>query len=161
MIPPHRPVRSHQSQVAGLEKAIGRGELDGVRDILAAVTPSGGKSLLPVIAAAELIATGMVERVVWVMPRDSLRLQVEKAFADPSWRDALGHRLERETACVIAFGFSVLNRLGFPSASIPAGVPAGISTADADRRRDNACGGARSGPQAHSGRGLAPTIGAF
>ncbi len=79
-------------------KAIGRGELDGVRDILAAVTPGGGKSLLPVIAAAELIAAGRVERVVWVVPRDSLRLQAEEAFADPGWRDALGHRLSVRAA---------------------------------------------------------------
>ena len=79
-------------------KAIGRGELDGVRDILAAVTPGGGKSLLPVIAAAELIAAGRAERVVWVVPRDSLRLQAEEAFADPGWRDALGHRLSVRAA---------------------------------------------------------------
>ncbi len=46
------------------------GELDGVRDIPAAVTPGGGKSLLPVIAAATLIAAGTVERVIWVVPRD-------------------------------------------------------------------------------------------
>ncbi len=72
----HRPLRSHQAQIAGLVQAIGRGNLDGARDILAAVTPGGGKSLLPVIAAAQLIAAGTIERVVWVVPRDSLRLQV-------------------------------------------------------------------------------------
>ena len=70
-----------------------RGEAAAVTDILAAVTPGGGKSLLPVIAAAELIAAGRVERVVWVVPRDSLRLQAEEAFADPAWRSALGHGL--------------------------------------------------------------------
>ncbi len=73
-------------------QAIGRSHLDGVRDILASVTPGGGKSLLPVIAA------GTVERVVWVVPRDSLRLQAEEAFADPGWRDALGHRLSVRAA---------------------------------------------------------------
>ncbi len=35
----------------------------------------------------------MVERVCWVVPRDSLRLQAEEAFADPSWRAVLGHAL--------------------------------------------------------------------
>ncbi len=94
----HRPLRSHQAQVAGLVQAIAKGELDGVRDILAAVTPGGGKSLLPVIAAATLIAAGTVERVVWVVPRDSLRLQAEEAFADPGWRATLGHALQVRAA---------------------------------------------------------------
>ena len=62
-----------------------------VRDILAAVTPGGGKSLLPVIAAARLIAAGVVDRVCWIVPRESLRLQAEEAFADPAWRGAIGH----------------------------------------------------------------------
>ncbi len=68
------------------------------RDILAAVTPGGGKSLLPVIAAHTLIGAGLVERVCWVVPRDSLRLQAEEAFADPTWRQALGHALSVRAA---------------------------------------------------------------
>ena len=68
------------------------------RDILAAVTPGGGKSLLPVIAAARLIAAGVVERVCWIVPRDSLRLQAEEAFGDPAWRSALGHALSVRAA---------------------------------------------------------------
>ncbi len=63
------------------------------RDILAAVTPGGGKSLLPVIAAARLIQAGIIERVCWIVPRDSLRLQAEEAFTDPTWRLALDHSL--------------------------------------------------------------------
>ncbi len=86
-----RPLRTHQAQVAAIVHAIASGEADAVTDILAAVTPGGGKSLLPVIAAARLIAAGVVERVCWVVPRDSLRLQAEEAFADPAWREALGH----------------------------------------------------------------------
>ena len=70
--------------------AIACGQTDA-RDILAAVTPGGGKSLLPVIAAARLIEAGIIERVCWIVPRDSLRLQAEEAFADPTWREALGH----------------------------------------------------------------------
>ena len=77
--------------------AIASGEIE-VRDILAAVTPGGGKSLLPVIAAARLIAADVVERVCWVVPRDSLRLQAEEAFADPAWRSALGHSLSVRAA---------------------------------------------------------------
>jgi superfamily II DNA or RNA helicase len=69
-----------------------------VTDILAAVTPGGGKSLLPVIAAARLIEAKQVERIIWVVPRDSLRLQAEEAFADPLWRSALGHSLSVRAA---------------------------------------------------------------
>jgi type I site-specific restriction endonuclease len=93
-----RPLRSHQARIAGIVGAIASGETAGLRDILAAVTPGGGKSLLPVIAAARLLAAGVVERVCWIVPRDSLRLQAEEAFADPGWRAALGHGLSLRAA---------------------------------------------------------------
>src|SRR4051794_30177157 len=92
-----RPLRSHQRQLACVVEAIASGQTDG-RDILAAVTPGGGKSLLPVIAAARLVAAGIVDRICWVVPRDSLRLQAEEAFADPAWRAALGHGLSVRAA---------------------------------------------------------------
>jgi superfamily II DNA or RNA helicase len=88
-----RPLREHQRALANLVAAIAAGEATEIADILAAVTPGGGKSLLPVIAAARLIEAGRVERICWVVPRDSLRLQAEEAVADPSWRAALGHHL--------------------------------------------------------------------
>ena len=69
-----------------------------VRDILAAVTPGGGKSLLPVLAAASLINAGLIDRVCWIVPRDSLRLQAEEAFADPVWRATLDHTLSVRAA---------------------------------------------------------------
>src|ERR671933_2185717 len=93
-----RPFRAHQHALANLVGAIATGEATAVSDILAAVTPGGGKSLLPVIAAARLMASGVVERVCWVVPRDSLRLQAEEAFADPHWRAALGHDLSVRAA---------------------------------------------------------------
>jgi superfamily II DNA or RNA helicase len=92
-----RPLRSHQRRLAGVVEAIATGQTEA-RDILAAVTPGGGKSLLPVIAAARLIAAGVVDRVCWVVPRDSLRLQAEEAFADPAWRQVLDHRLSVRAA---------------------------------------------------------------
>ena len=95
---PQRPLRTHQRALANLVAAIASGEATGVTDILAAVTPGGGKSLLPVIAAARLIEAGQVERICWVVPRDSLRLQAEEAFADPSWRRALAHGLSVRAA---------------------------------------------------------------
>ena len=83
--------------LAGVTDAIAGGRTDA-RDILAAVTPGGGKSLLPVLAAARLVAAGVVDRVCWVVPRDSLRLQAEEAFADPAWRKTLGHALSVRAA---------------------------------------------------------------
>jgi len=79
-------------------RALAAGEASDISDILAAVTPGGGKSLLPVIAAARLIAAGIVDRVCWVVPRDSLRLQAEEAFADAMWRTSLGHALSVRAA---------------------------------------------------------------
>lgn len=87
-----RPFRRHQEMVSNIVRAIAGRQTD-VRDILAAVTPGGGKSLLPVIAAARLIEAGVADRVCWIVPRDSLRLQAEEAFIDPVWRTALGHSL--------------------------------------------------------------------
>ena len=95
---PARPLRTHQQLLLGVVQAIAAGGASDVHDILAAVTPGGGKSLLPVLAAHALIATGVVARVVWVVPRDSLRLQAEEAFADPAWRAALGHALSVRAA---------------------------------------------------------------
>ncbi|WP_043839095.1 DEAD/DEAH box helicase family protein, partial [Muricoccus aerilatus] len=92
-----RPLRSHQQRLAGVIEAIATNQT-GARDILAAVTPGGGKSLLPVIAASRLIAAGVVDRICWVVPRDSLRLQAEEAFADPYWREALRHSLSVRAA---------------------------------------------------------------
>src|SRR4051794_17920963 len=92
-----RALRSHQQQLAAVVAAIASGRTDA-RDILAAVTPGGGKSLLPVLAAAALKQAGLIDRICWGVPRDSLRLQAEEAFADPAWRMALGHALSVRAA---------------------------------------------------------------
>src|SRR3954468_16939426 len=63
---PLRHLRTHQRQIHGLMAAIAAGQASGITDVLAAVTPGGGKSLLPVIAAARLMRAGVVERVCWV-----------------------------------------------------------------------------------------------
>lgn len=62
------------------------------------MTPGGGKSVLPLIAASRLIEAGIADRVCWIVPRDSLRLQAEEAFADPNWRAALNHGLSVRAA---------------------------------------------------------------
>lgn len=92
------PLRSHQAQLLAILRAIAAGEAPEVRDLLAAVTPGGGKSLLPVLAAQALIPAGLCDRLCWIVPRDSLRLQAEEAFADPRWRAALGHALSVRAA---------------------------------------------------------------
>ncbi|HEY4000298.1 MAG TPA: helicase-related protein [Candidatus Xenobia bacterium] len=56
--------------------------------LIANVCPGGGKSLLPVLAAA---ATGL--SVCWVVPRKSLQVQAEEVFVDPHFRQALGHTM--------------------------------------------------------------------
>jgi superfamily II DNA or RNA helicase len=86
----NRPWRTHQKLVDSIMRAIAASETH-IRDVVAAVTPGGGKSLLPVISAARLINAGVVDRVCWIVPRDTLRLQAEEAFADQAWRESLGH----------------------------------------------------------------------
>ncbi|MFC6028297.1 DEAD/DEAH box helicase [Methylobacterium mesophilicum] len=98
MTRPAPSLRSHQRTLMALVAAMASGQAGHVQKILAAVTPGGGKSLLPVIAAHTLIAAGRVDRVVWVVPRDSLRLQAEEAFADPLWRATFGHALSVRAA---------------------------------------------------------------
>jgi superfamily II DNA or RNA helicase len=63
-----------------------------VRDIYAAVTPGGGKSLLPVIVAHQLIPT-LADAVCWVVPRVSLMEQAEMAFISSANRRLLGHSI--------------------------------------------------------------------
>src|SRR3954453_9127730 len=91
-------LRRHQEEADRFCGAIAAGAA-GVTDILAAVTPGGGKSALPVIAAARLLdavppgrTRPIVEGVCWVGPRDTLLRQAEDAFVDPGWRAFLGHR---------------------------------------------------------------------
>ncbi len=90
-------LRTHQQLVSAIADAIGQQQTE-VRDVLAAVTPGGGKSLLPVIMAAALHKAGRIDRVCWIVPRDSLRQQAEEAFVDPRWRELLGHNIALRAA---------------------------------------------------------------
>ena len=90
-------LRRHQDEVECLCRSIATGAL-ALTDVLAAVTPGGGKSALPVIAAARLLGKvppgqteALVERICWIVPRDTLRRQAEEAFVDPAWRSFLCH----------------------------------------------------------------------
>jgi len=66
-----------------------------VHSIICSVTPGGGKSLLPVIAASHLLGrigeTGaFADRICWVVPRRALQLQAETEFLKPLARELLG-----------------------------------------------------------------------
>lgn len=56
-----------------------------IRQIIVAVTPGGGKSALPVIAAQLLIAV-IADKLIWIAPRNSLKYQGEAEFVDPRWQ---------------------------------------------------------------------------
>lgn len=64
-----------------------------IRRIVLSVTPGGGKSLLPQIAAHVLIPK-IVDRVCWVVPRDALREQGARNFISKRDRQMVGHSLE-------------------------------------------------------------------
>ena len=99
--PPKEPLnlRKHQAEFLKICKRIKAGE--PINKILMLVTPGGGKSLIPVIAAAQLLpnqASGggfqgtIADKVCWVVPRINLQEQAEKNFDDPYFRELLGHQ---------------------------------------------------------------------
>lgn len=83
-------LRRHQQEMKAIIDGIRAGS--GVTDILASVTPGGGKSLLPVIAGG-LVSAGLADAICWICPRTALTDQGERGFLDPFFRKMLGHRL--------------------------------------------------------------------
>jgi superfamily II DNA or RNA helicase len=83
--------RRHQQAADTLAQAIQAGSSD-IQRIWHLVTPGGGKSLLPVIYASRLIPD-IVDRICWLVPRDSLRTQAAEAFCDEDARRYWNHRL--------------------------------------------------------------------
>ena len=88
-------LRAHQKTVSGVVEGIIGGS--GVRDIVAHVTPGGGKSTLP-IQAGQLITAGLADKICWIAPRMSLQDQAERNFTDPRFRELFNHRLTIRTA---------------------------------------------------------------
>ncbi len=82
-------LRKHQEEMLQICDQIKAG-VSSARTIIASVTPGGGKSLLPVIAATRLIPT-IADAICWVAPRQSLQEQAELAFIDAHWRRFLRH----------------------------------------------------------------------
>jgi superfamily II DNA or RNA helicase len=84
-------LRRHQWELENVCNEI----LDGrnLTDIVCAVTPGGGKSLLPQILATRLIPA-IADALCWIVPRSVLQDQGARGFQNPSHRALLGHRLE-------------------------------------------------------------------
>jgi superfamily II DNA or RNA helicase len=84
-------LRRHQRELEHICKDI----LDGrnLTDLVCAVTPGGGKSLLPQILAARLIPL-IADALCWIVPRSVLQDQGARGFQNPGHRALLGHRLE-------------------------------------------------------------------
>ncbi|RYG68519.1 hypothetical protein EON80_11510 [bacterium] len=83
--------RAHQDAFGQLCFEIAEGKITNVRSIICSITPGGGKSMLPVIAATTLIPA-IADKVAWVVPRRSLQEQAEAEFATGRSRDLLNNR---------------------------------------------------------------------
>jgi len=84
-------LRRHQQELARICEEILHGR--SLREIWCAITPGGGKSLLPQILATRLIPA-VADALCWVVPRRILQDQGARGFQDPSHRALLGHCLE-------------------------------------------------------------------
>lgn len=79
-----KELRSHQKKFkARAEDIVGGRTPD--RTTVAHVTPGGGKSLAAAVFARELLDAGLVERVCWVTPRNSLASQAAEGFRDAAF----------------------------------------------------------------------------
>jgi superfamily II DNA or RNA helicase len=81
-------LRKHQAELVEVCGRILAGH--GPTTIIQSVTPGGGKSASPVILAENLIPA-VADKLLWVVPRNSLKYQGEEEFLDPRWNTK--HRL--------------------------------------------------------------------
>ena len=82
-------LRLHQNKMLEICRNI-KAQVSHPKEIVAYVTPGGGKSVLANILAAELIPT-FADALCWVVPRDNLKEQGEKIFTDQLFRMMLRH----------------------------------------------------------------------
>ena len=82
--------RKHQDEFGQLCHDIRTHVVPNPRHIICSVTPGGGKSLLPLIAAAQLLGS-VAERICWVVPRRALQQQAESEFISERGREMLNH----------------------------------------------------------------------
>ena len=85
-------LRSHQQEMQKIARRLATGD-DGIEKIICDVTPGGGKSLLPIIAARELKRANKIDKVCIVVPRKSLQEQMGQGFMDNDVRRGLSHSL--------------------------------------------------------------------
>lgn len=92
-------LRKHQAEFLEICKLIKAGQ--PIKKILMLVTPGGGKSLIPVIAAAQLIPNKLLQggfhgsiadAICWIVPRRNLQRQGEENFDDPFFKEHLAHQ---------------------------------------------------------------------
>lgn len=83
-------LREHQTEFDAICQSIRAGRR--LTKILVGVTPGGGKSLLPQIAAKRLLPS-VASKICWVVPRVTLREQGERDFLKPRLRALVGHQL--------------------------------------------------------------------
>lgn len=80
-------LRKHQKIFKGTIDRIIAGE--NIDTIYLHATPGAGKSLTPV-QACKLIKAGLIEKIMWVVPRLTLGYQAESNFMEPLAREILG-----------------------------------------------------------------------
>jgi len=81
-------LRKHQAEFLKICTDI---RLDrAIKKVIVSATPGGGKSLIPVLAAAKLLPS-VADKICWIVPRLALQEQGERAFMDPFFREQLGH----------------------------------------------------------------------
>lgn len=85
-----KELRAHQQTLLDLCLDVLKGKID-LWELIVAVTPGGGKSLLPIILARFLIPH-IADKICWVVPRDNLRHQGEHNFIEPEFIDFLDHK---------------------------------------------------------------------
>lgn len=73
-------LRKHQIEFMRIMDEIISGA--SVKNIAAIITPGGGKSVLPVIAANKLIGAGLADFIAWIVPRKTLAEQAEADFVE-------------------------------------------------------------------------------
>lgn len=75
-------LRKHQKEMSDVCDEILAGA--PINEIIADVTPGGGKSALPVILSNKLIPA-IATKIIWVVPRNSLKYQGESEYIEPCW----------------------------------------------------------------------------
>lgn len=81
--------RQHQIEMIEICDEI-LSQAKNTKEVIASVTPGGGKSALPTILAWKLIPS-KADAICWVVPRDALRQQGEKVFISSFFRSLTGH----------------------------------------------------------------------